>query len=72
MVFPCGKNNDSSDDGANKKGQINLYIGEENEPFVPCALLELAGRFCATDAACWVLSADTCRKSASETSTSFF
>ena len=64
MVLPCSKDDDSSDDGADKKGQVNLHVGEEDEPFVPCALLEFASRFCTTDTARWVLSTDTYHKSA--------
>jgi hypothetical protein len=48
--------------GGDEEGKVNLHIGEEDEPLVPAAFLELARAFCATDTACWVFSADTWRQ----------
>jgi hypothetical protein len=62
MVLSCSKDDYSSDNGADEEGQINLHVGEEDEPFVSGALLELACGFCATDAASWILSANTYSK----------
>lgn len=54
---------DGCDDGGDEEGKIDLYIREEDEPFVPRAFLELSGAFSTAYRASGVFSANACVES---------
>lgn len=60
VVLARDDDDDGGYDGGDEEGEVDLHVGEEDEPFVACALLKFAGAFGATDGACWVFSSDAC------------
>lgn len=58
MVFTRDQHDDCGDDGGDEESEVDLHVGEEDEPFVAGALFEFARRFGAAYGACWVFAAD--------------
>ena len=55
MVFGEDQDQDHGDQTSRDKSQINLDVGEHDEPSIPVAGFELAGAFCAGDTTGWIL-----------------
>lgn len=49
---------DGRDDGGDEECEVDLHVGEEDEPFVAGAFFEFACGFGAADAAGWVFTSD--------------
>ena len=47
MVLACDDNDNGCNDGGDQERDVNLDIGEENEPLVAAARFEFAGRLSA-------------------------
>lgn len=60
MVFSRDEDNDGCNDCADEEGQIDLNVGEEDEPLVSGSFFELTSRFGAAYTAGWILSANAC------------
>jgi hypothetical protein len=56
MAFASNEHYDRGDDRRDEERQVDLDVGEEDEPLVSRAFLELSGRFCAANAACGIFS----------------
>jgi hypothetical protein len=52
------QDDDGGDDGGDEEGEVDLYVGEEDEPFVAGPGFEFACGLGASDAAGWVFAAD--------------
>lgn len=60
MVLASREDNDGGDNCADEKCEVDLNIGEEDEPFVSRSFLELACRFSAANAASGIFSSNAC------------
>jgi hypothetical protein len=49
----------SCHDGGDEEGEVDLDVCEEDEPFISCALFQLAGAFGAANTASWIFAADS-------------
>jgi hypothetical protein len=58
--FAGDEHDDSCDDGGDEKGEVDLDIREEDEPFVTATLFEFASRLGAAYAARWIFTSNTC------------
>jgi len=58
MVFAADKYHDGGDDGGDEECEVDLHVGEEDEPFVACALFEFACGLGAAYAAGGIFAAD--------------
>jgi hypothetical protein len=62
VLFARDEDDNRGDDGRDEEGKVDLDVCEEDEPFVPCALFELAGRFGAAYTAGWILATDSWKR----------
>jgi len=58
VLLACCEHDDGGDDCADEEGEVDLHVGEEDEPFVARAFAELARRFGTAYATGWVFAAD--------------